>query len=356
MNNSIIFINVNKPISILQEIENNFIDFGYHYTTVDKLESIKENGLKINQQPHHSISGTHWIHTAYGMSPIFMGIRPQKQYGPRFPLGSTPIDWVLLKVNVTGLDIAADLGTLINYGAYIEENGFWFKRKPAWLNDNNFTYDELQGSDAFDLKKVIKNTQTFVVLQDIPSDRIKVVSYKGQTIDKIKNMLDMPKSQPVQYRDFYKDLSSDAEHGEQLAKTGFWGKQGAGCIFLAKDTKRILLPFRSRAVLEPNTWGVWGGAIDKNESPESAVRREVKEEAGYKGNVEFVKLAVFQKDSFQYHNFLAIVDTEFTPDLNWETETYKWVPYGEWPSPMHFGLKYLIDNSGNKIENIIKSL
>ena len=32
-------------------------------------------------------------------------------------------------------------------------------------------------------------------------------------------------------------LENDAEHGKELATTGFWGKQGAGCIILAKSTK-----------------------------------------------------------------------------------------------------------------------
>ena len=54
-------------------------------------------------------------------------------------------------------------------------------------------------------------------------------------------------------------LENDDEHAETLAKTGFWGKQGAGSLVVAKDTGRILLAHRSRAVEQPNTWGVWGG-------------------------------------------------------------------------------------------------
>lgn len=348
---------------LLTETQNTEIKFGYHYTSRENYEKIKKDGLRINQSSHLTNtfdieSDKTWVRKAYGMTPIFLSLEPLKRFGPRMPMGSD-YDWILLKVNVEGLDIAADLGLLIDHGAYIEEDGFWFKRKPEWLSASDYSYTDLQGSDTFDMNKVIKATRTFVVLENIPSNRIEVVNYKGQTIDKIQNFLGI--NIPVKYLDFYKSLfnfpkSQDAEHRDQLIKTGFWGKQGAGCIFLSKDTKRILLPFRSKNVLEPNTWGVWGGAIDKNETPESAVRREVKEEAGYKGNVEFVKLTVFEKDTFKYHNFLAIVDTEFKPNLNWETETYKWVEFGNWPSPLHFGLKYLLDNSGNKIKTIINSL
>lgn len=351
-----------KLTELLNDALNTSVDHGYHYTSKESYDKIKKEGLRINQSSHLTNtfgmeSDKTWVRKAYGMTPIFLSLEPLTRFGPRMPMGSD-YDWVLLKVDVKGLDIAADLGLLIDYGAYIEEDGFWFKRKPEWLDSSDYSYNDLQGSDTFDLNKVIKATGTFVVLENIPADKIKMVNYRGQTTDKIKDFSGLKN---IKYLDFYKSLfnlpkSQDDEHRDQLTKTGFWGKQGAGCIFLSKDTKRILLPFRSKNVLEPNTWGVWGGAIDKNETPESAVRREVSEEAGYKGNVEFVKLAVFEKDTFKYHNFLAIVDTEFTPNLNWETETYKWVEFGNWPSPMHFGLKYLLDNSSDKIQTVIKSL
>lgn len=51
-------------------------------------------------------------------------------------------------------------------------------------------------------------------------------------------------------------IENDYEHQKELNKTGFWGKQGAGCIFYAKDTNRYLIAHRSRYVLEPNTWGI----------------------------------------------------------------------------------------------------
>jgi ADP-ribose pyrophosphatase YjhB (NUDIX family) len=161
----------------------------------------------------------------------------------------------------------------------------------------------------------------------------------------------------MKYLDFYSPIKeNDIEHAKTLRNTGFWGKQGAGCIFLAKDTKRILLPYRSSQVLQPHTWGVWGGAIDNNEDPATAVKREVEEEAGYNGNVQLIPLAVYEKDTFRYYNFLAIVDTEFKPKLQWETENYKWVEYGNWPKPLHFGLEYLISKSGDTIVKTIEEL
>lgn len=163
-------------------------------------------------------------------------------------------------------------------------------------------------------------------------------------------------------------LENDSDHQDALLTTGFWGRQGAGAIIIAQDTGRILLPHRSRNVQEPNTWGTWGGAIDSKENPETAAKREVEEEAGYSGNIKMIPLAIFKKDTFKkntgekntgekntfkYYNFAAIVDHEFEPKLNWETQGYKWVNFGDWPTPLHPGLKWLLANDSDAIESIL---
>ena len=138
---------------------------------------------------------------------------------------------------------------------------------------------------------------------------------------------------------------NDAEHRAELNRTGFWGKQGAGCIILAKDTKRICIPHRSSYVEQPDTWGTWGGAIDSGEDPKVAAIRELREEAGYNGKLELIPLFVFRHSSgFTYYNFLALVEKEFAPKLDWETQGYRWVKYGDWPEPLHNGLKLLLSD------------
>jgi 8-oxo-dGTP pyrophosphatase MutT (NUDIX family) len=148
---------------------------------------------------------------------------------------------------------------------------------------------------------------------------------------------------------------SDEDHQKALEDTGFWGKQGAGAIILSNKTKRILLPFRSDHVQEPNTWGVWGGAIDDNESPKLSAEREIREEVGYDGRInQMIPLYVFKdrNSGFRYYNFLAIVDDEFKPNLNWETETYGWFDFNQIPkNRLHFGLENLL-NDGKSLETI----
>lgn len=140
-------------------------------------------------------------------------------------------------------------------------------------------------------------------------------------------------------------VESDEEHRATLQKTGFWGRKAAGCIFLALDTGRICLPHRSSQVEQPGTWGTWGGAIDGDEDPATAVRREIREEAGYIGNMKLIPLYVFKHPTgFEYYNYLALVPHEFEPALNWETQNIDWFNFGEWPSPLHPGLVKLLSD------------
>lgn len=116
-------------------------------------------------------------------------------------------------------------------------------------------------------------------------------------------------------------------------------KECAGCLFYCPSTKRFLLAYRSEMVPVSHTWACWGGAIDGQESPEMATRREVEEEAGFSGPMDLIKVGVSQSEEVTYTTFVALVDREFTPDLNWETEEYRWATLEELPSPLHPGLE-----------------
>ena len=142
-------------------------------------------------------------------------------------------------------------------------------------------------------------------------------------------------------------LANDQDHYNALKETGFWGKQGAGCIVYARDANMFLLAKRSRMVQEPGFWGIWGGAIDPNEDPKKAVLRELEEETEYKGPARLKPLLVFTKGSFRYHNFVAIVPHAFKPELNWESSNYMWCKHGEWPEPLHFGLVALFNDKAS---------
>jgi 8-oxo-dGTP pyrophosphatase MutT (NUDIX family) len=162
----------------------------------------------------------------------------------------------------------------------------------------------------------------------------------SETPDWPKNLYEKPLFHP---KAVMHSIKQDDEIGVGAAAVTthgkFWGSAGAGCVFIARDTNRALVAYRSEYVNEPHTWGVWGGAIDDGEDPALAVKREVKEETGYTGPQELEKVHVYNNGEFRYTTFIAWVPTEFTPVLNWENDDYKWCAPGEWPSPLHFGLR-----------------
>lgn len=166
-------------------------------------------------------------------------------------------------------------------------------------------------------------------------------------------------------------LSDDREHQRALDETGLWGRQGAGLIIMCSKTGRLLLPLRSSMVEQPHTWGTWGGAIDDGEDPKAAAVREMREESGVKIDPRSVtKLFVFQKGTFKYTTFLALVDAEFKPRLDQETERAEWFAADNLPSPLHFGLRAVLDDSkaravideaeqsviGNQLEALVKEV
>jgi 8-oxo-dGTP diphosphatase len=152
----------------------------------------------------------------------------------------------------------------------------------------------------------------------------------------------------INYNDFFDNEEDNSRK--------YWGEEAAGCIFIAKDTGRILLAKRGEEADQPGEWGTWGGKIDGDESPKEAVAREVEEETGYDGVTKISPLYTFKDGSFKYHNFLVIVPFEFTPQLNWENESSAWIEFGKWPEPMHFGLQTLIQHAGPKLKRVVDLL
>jgi ADP-ribose pyrophosphatase YjhB (NUDIX family) len=145
-------------------------------------------------------------------------------------------------------------------------------------------------------------------------------------------------------------------HKAALIATGFWGSAGAGTIPFCRTTKRFLLALRSDKCQQPLTHSGWGGAIDPGETPEETAKREKREETGFAGYFELIGLYTFTSGTFKYHNFISIVDEEFTPVLNWETESAAWYHLEEFPQPLHFGIQAILDddNAMAILQSLIK--
>jgi len=113
----------------------------------------------------------------------------------------------------------------------------------------------------------------------------------------------------------------------------------AGGIFYAKDSGKICVARRGGLVPQPYTWATWGGKLDKGETPEVALKREIAEEAGYIGAYKLEHVYTSNDPNLVYDTYWIVVDKEFDPKLNWENVDFRWCTLDTIPQPTHPGLK-----------------
>ena len=128
----------------------------------------------------------------------------------------------------------------------------------------------------------------------------------------------------------------------------FWGSKGAGMLFTTGE--KILLLKRSSQVEQPGTWGVPGGAVkvddDGGHMPLlDAAKEEVREELGRLPAFRVIGKTVFRKGGFEFVTFVALVQVEFKPTLNWENDKSGWFAVDELPNRLHFGVKYTLSQA-----------
>ena len=118
--------------------------------------------------------------------------------------------------------------------------------------------------------------------------------------------------------------------------------EASGCIFLSSHTGRILLQLRSGDVSHAKTRGFFGGKSENNERPVETLRREIVEEIGMMPDIiKTIPISKFTSGNgrFIYNSFVVLVNQEFIPILNAESDGYAWVDIGKWPKPLHPGAK-----------------
>lgn len=134
--------------------------------------------------------------------------------------------------------------------------------------------------------------------------------------------------------------------------------KAAGCIFLSRKTKRILLNQRSSGVSKPNCFGFWGGKIEQQESVLDGLSREIVEELGFIPKYEKIYILdeyISPDNQFKYISFVVIVEDEFIPNINHESSGYCWCSLGNYPKPLHPGAKSLLMNK-SLVQNLQKMI
>lgn len=158
----------------------------YHVTSEENVETILREGLKINQ-PYYLTEGAEWTTAYYGVNPIFLSVEPWITDAKTIAWGieeKEPLALAILKVDVAGLDLVADLASLVDRRAYFDEGYFWWKydheippslkeyHDSEWGIDIDFLIEPSPIADA-----AIGATGTAACLEDISPERIEFVSY-----------------------------------------------------------------------------------------------------------------------------------------------------------------------------------
>lgn len=130
----------------------------------------------------------------------------------------------------------------------------------------------------------------------------------------------------------------------------------AGVFFYSTDTKRLLFLLRNDDRNQGN-WGLPGGKIEEGETLIEGVERECMEEIGYfPASAKLIPIQKFVNNTFTYHTFFCLIETEFLPTLNHEHSGYCWINFEHYPKPLHPGLFNTVnfDIVQEKIKKIIK--
>lgn len=134
----------------------------YHSTDPKFVDIILREGLKIGRSMNYTKSGV-WAQEFYGTNPIYVSLIPDKYEG------------VVFEVDVTGYRLYADLPSLVDMGAYIEEDGtIWWEVSPPGF-DEEYTMEDIL-EDVRLSEKCINLTDTAAILENIPVDRLKLVN------------------------------------------------------------------------------------------------------------------------------------------------------------------------------------
>lgn len=140
--------------------------------------------------------------------------------------------------------------------------------------------------------------------------------------------------------------------------------QATGVVFYSIKTNRILLNYRSSTVSYPNTWGFFGGKIEKGEKALEALNREIKEEVGFvPPYISAYPIDVYQniKNSFRYFSYFVFINDEFVPLVNNESSGWGWFSLDNLPKSLHGGVYSLVNSeiflmALNSYKNKVKKL
>lgn len=151
---------------------------------------------------------------------------------------------------------------------------------------------------------------------------------------------------------------------EACQKPRYWGRAGAGVLFVCPEDGTVLLLKRAGWVAEGGTWGIPGGAVDEGwhdtpisdpiEDDEQFVETAVRETMEECGSLppgfsltSSTEHATWEDCGFRYVTFLSHLtpkqkDSWLPESHDQETDDFKWFPLEDLPQPLHPGVEWAL--------------
>jgi len=140
----------------------------YHATDPANVNSIQQSGLEVGRESAHTMGGA-WADEYYGTRPVYVSVQKGKYEGTPF------------EIDTAGLAVVADLPSLVDTGAYQEEEGMYWDEgsEPQQMldivdEDGMVYFDELLSPGSAAAQAAISVTGTAAVLEDIPPELIQL--------------------------------------------------------------------------------------------------------------------------------------------------------------------------------------
>jgi len=169
--------------------------YWYHTTSPENAKLILQGGLRINPPGEGKSRGSlDWMREAYGgITPIFLSRKPGRYH-----------NGVVLRVDVSGLDLVADIPGLVDFGGRLTEDSIYWDEEETpeelWDLMDPDTEESVNGELSFEWliepnnalsRAAIGITDTAAVMEDIGPERIEAMDMivEGLTAPKNKKLL-----------------------------------------------------------------------------------------------------------------------------------------------------------------------
>jgi hypothetical protein len=154
-------------------IENSTSKIMYHTTANEEsAQSILTNGLIADSETPGFTQMGSWADSTYGGKPIYLSFEKGRAGDGRLYEGTT------FQVDITGIELYPDLPTLVDFGAFVDEDGLsWHENEPEilsyYLDDGFVSFEDLMDPDSPVASVAMTLTKTAVSLISISPDKIK---------------------------------------------------------------------------------------------------------------------------------------------------------------------------------------